>query len=51
MSAIAAEPHQMERPAGLHLLPADAGATGACGGPAQPQCTCPDYCELDHAND
>jgi hypothetical protein len=51
MSAIATEHRHTEHPAGLQLLPADAHGAGAHGGAAQPQCTCPDYCELDHAND
>ena len=51
MSVVAIEPRQTERPPGLRLSPPDARATGARGGLAGPECSCPDFCELDHAND
>ncbi len=52
MSVVATiEPGQTERPPGPRLSPPDARGTGARGGLAAPECTCPEFCELDHAND
>lgn len=51
MSVVAIEPLQAQRPPGPRALPSEVRVAGSRSGVAQPECTCPEYCELDHAND